>query len=114
MKIINVLILLFDLIYFVKSNTCNENWVLIEEKCVKFSSGKLTYHEAVEHCSNAGMYNIFILFFHDVEKFGLNFLFLSHPLNNEILNWKVDLRIFSLVKKKTAVRKSSFLVISYL
>ena len=62
MKIINVLIL-FDLIYFVKSDTCNENWVLIEEKCVKFSSEKLTYHEAVEHCTNAGMYNNFILFF---------------------------------------------------
>ena len=57
MKIINVLILIFDLIYLVKSNntTCDTGWTLIEEKCVKFSSEKLTYHEAVDHCSNAGM-----------------------------------------------------------
>ena len=62
MKIINVLILIFDLIYFVKSNTtCDTGWTLIEEKCVKFSSEKLTYHESVDHCSNAGMLPIFWL-----------------------------------------------------
>ena len=77
MKIINVLIL-FDLIYFVKSDTCNENWVLIEEKCVKFSSEKLTYHEAVEHCTNAGMYNNFILFFTWCRKIRAKFLIFSH------------------------------------
>ena len=42
----------FFLIESIDSQTCDTNWSLIEGKCVKYSTEKSTFHEAVALCKN--------------------------------------------------------------